>query len=254
VDFSNKVVLITGGAGEIGHAAARAFARCNATIVVVDRDSRGEAVAAEICAAGGRARFIAADVTRFQDVERYVNMTLDAYGVIDCFLNNAGIEGRVAPIAEYDEADFDAVMAVNVKGVFLGLRYVLPVMIRQRAGAIVNTSSTAGLKGASGLAPYIASKHAVLGLTRSAALEVSQHGVRVNAICPGPVDTRMIQSIETQLNIDDPLGARQRGEAAIPTRRYSTPDEVANVMLFLCSDLATNMAGSHVVIDGGRTA
>jgi NAD(P)-dependent dehydrogenase (short-subunit alcohol dehydrogenase family) len=149
---------------------------------------------------------------------------------------------------------FDAVMGVNVKGVFLGLRYVLPVMIGQKSGAIVNTASVAGLMASPGMPAYVASKHAVIGLTKTAAGEVAQYGVRVNAVCPGPIDTRMIHSIEQQVNPGDPGAVGARYQSTIPLGRYGTPEEIANVVQFLCSDLASNVTGAQYVVDGGRTA
>jgi NAD(P)-dependent dehydrogenase (short-subunit alcohol dehydrogenase family) len=208
-------------------------------------------VAAEI---GKAAIFRQADVTRSADVQGYVEAALDAFGAIDCFHNNAGIEGRVAPTAEYDEAVFDTVMGVNVKGVFLGLRHVLPVMIRQERGAVVNTASIAGLVGTAGMPAYVASKHAVIGLTKVAAGEVGKLGIRVNAICPGPIATRMVQDIAKQVSPNNPEGVEERYAASIPLRRYGTAEEVANLVLFLCSDLASNITGAQYVIDGGRTA
>ena len=187
-------------------------------------------------------------------MQTYVKAALDAYGAIDCFYNNAGIEGSVAPTAEYDEEMFDRVMAVNVKGVFLGLRHVLPVMIKQGRGAVVNTASVAGLVASPGMPAYVASKHAVIGLTKTAAGEVARAGVRVNAVCPGPIDTRMIHSLESMLNPDDPASVGARYQSNIPIGRYGTAEEVANVVLFLCSDLAGNITGAQYVVDGGRTA
>ena len=254
MDFTGKVALITGGANGIGQAAAQGFARLGAQVVVVDRDeAAGEATARGIRDQGGEARFVAADVTRSADVQAYVRATLDAYGAIDCFFNNAGIEGTVVPLAEYDEAVFDAVIAVNLKGVFLGLRHVLPVMLRQGRGAVVNTASTAALVGSPGLSAYVASKHGVLGLTRSAAGEVGAAGVRVNAVCPGPTDTRMIQSLVEQSSPGDHEAAAARYRASIPLGRYATVKEVTDVVLFLCSDLASSVTAAHFVVDGGRT-
>src|SRR6201986_1125440 len=205
MDFHGKVALITGAGNGIGRAAALGFASRGAKVVVVDRDeAAGEASAGIIRQQGGEARFVAADVTKSADVQAYVKATLDAYGAIDCFYNNAGIEGSVAPTAEYDEEMFDRVMSVNVKGVFLGLRHVLPVMLKQGKGAIVNTASVAGLVASPGMSAYVASKPAVIGLTKTAAGEVARAGVRVNCVCPGPIDTRMIHSLETMLNPDDP--------------------------------------------------
>jgi NAD(P)-dependent dehydrogenase (short-subunit alcohol dehydrogenase family) len=223
--------------------------------VLVDRDAgAGEEVSGAIRRQGGDARFVAADVTRSGEVQAYVKAALDAHGRIDCFFNNAGIEGKVAETAEYDEAVFDAVLAVNVKGVFLGLRHVLPVMLRQKAGAVVNTASVAGLVGTPGMPAYVASKHAVIGLTKAAAGEVARRGVRVNAVCPGPVETRMMQSLEAQLDPSNPASIGERYKAGIPSGRYTTPEEVAQVVLFLCSDLAANVNGAQWVVDGARTA
>jgi NAD(P)-dependent dehydrogenase (short-subunit alcohol dehydrogenase family) len=253
MDFNGKVAVVTGGANGIGRAVCLGFARHGARVVVVDRDAEpGEALAAEI--GQGRAIFCAADVTRSTDVAGYVRAALDAFGAIDCFHNNAGIEGKVAHTAEYEEAMFDAVMGVNVKGVFLGLRHVLPVMLRQGRGAVVNTASVAGLLGTAGMPAYVASKHAVIGLTKVAAGEVGPQGIRVNAVCPGPISTRMVRDIARQVSPNNPEGVEERYSAGIPLRRYGTAEEVANLVLFLCSDLAGNITGGQYTVDGGRTA
>ncbi len=255
MDFTGKVALVTGAGNGIGRASSLGFARRGARLVLVDRDAAaGEATAGIIRQQGGQAVFVAADVTKSADVQAYVKAALDAYGAIDCFHNNAGIEGAVANTAEYDEAMFDAVMGVNVKGVFLGLRHVLPVMLNQKRGAVVNTASVAGLVGSPGMPAYVASKHAVIGLTKVAAGEVARSGVRVNAVCPGPIDTRMIHSLESMMSPADPAAAGQRYQSSIPIGRYGTAEEVANVVLFLCSDLAGNVTGAQYVVDGGRTA
>jgi NAD(P)-dependent dehydrogenase (short-subunit alcohol dehydrogenase family) len=255
LDFTGKVALITGAANGIGRASALAFAKSGAKVVVVDRDrAGGEATAGIIRQQGGEAIFVAADVTKSAEVAAYVKAAIDAYGRIDCFHNNAGIEGAWKHTAEYDEAMFDQVIGVNVKGVFLGLRHVLPVMLRQKSGAVVNTASVAGLTGGPGMPAYVASKHGVLGLTKVASADVARAGIRVNAVCPGPVDTRMIHALEQQLSPDDPASVSAKYQAALPTGRYSTVDEIANMVLFLCSDLSSNTTGGQFVVDSGRTA
>src|SRR5215471_15734845 len=255
MEFTGRVALVTGGGNGIGRATAVAFARHGAKVVVVDRDGVGaQATIGIIRQNGGEAIAVTADVTRSEDVKAYVKAALEKYGRIDCFFNNAGIEGKLAPTAEYEEAVFDAVIGVNVKGVFLGLRHVLPEMIRQGSGAVVNTASVAGLVATPGMPAYVASKHAVIGLTKTAAGEVARQGIRVNAVCPGPVDTRMIHSLEAQLNPSDPASISRRYQSAIPMGRYVAPEEIANTVLFLCSDLASAITGAQYVIDGGRTA
>jgi NAD(P)-dependent dehydrogenase (short-subunit alcohol dehydrogenase family) len=255
MDFTGKVALVTGGGNGIGRAACVAFAKHGAKVVAVDRDgAAAEATAGIVRQNGGEALALTADVTKSEDVRAYVKATIAKYGRIDCFFNNAGIEGKVAPTAEYDEAVFDAVLGVNVKGVFLGLRHVLPEMIRQKSGAVVNTASVAGLVATPGMPAYVASKHAVIGLTKTAAGEVARQGIRVNAVCPGPVDTRMIHALAEQISPGNPAAVGERYQNALPTGRYSTAEEIANMVLFLCSDLASNTTGGQFVVDGGRTA
>ncbi len=255
MNFAGKTAVVTGAGNGIGRRTALAFAAAGAKVLAVDRDAAGaEATAADIRQLGGVAGFEAADVTEPGDVQRYVEAALKAYGRIDCFFNNAGIVCKVAPIAVYDVTAFDEVMAVNVRGVFLGLRYVLPAMIAQGSGAVVNTASVAGLVGTPGMAPYVASKHAVIGLTKAAAGEVARQGVRVNAVCPGPIDTDMMRSVEAQIDPADPTAVARRYRAGLPSGRYGSAEEVAGVVLFLCSDLASNVSGAQYVVDGGRTA
>ncbi len=254
MDFSGKVVLVTGGGGGIGRAACVGFAERGATVVVVDRDAAlGQGTMDVLHQQGAKASFVAADVASAADVQAYVKATLDAYGRIDCFFNNAGIEGPVKAITDYGDDEFDRVIAINLRGVFLGMKYVLREMVRQGAGAVVNTASIAGLVGGPGMAGYVASKHAVLGMTKTASADVARLGIRVNAVCPGPVETRMMRSLEQQRNPDDPQSVVAANRAAIPSGRYATPEEVANLVIYLCSDLAGSVTGSHFVIDGGRT-
>src|SRR6202020_1860362 len=246
MDFHGKDALITGAGNGIGRAAALGFASRGAKVVVVDREqSAGEATAGILRQQGGEARFVAAGVTKSAEVQNYVKLALEAYGSIDCFHNNAGIEGSVALTHEYDEEMFDRVMAVNVKGVFLGLRYVLPVMLKQGRGAVVNTASVAGLVASPGMPAYVASKHAVIGLTKTAAGEVARSGVRVNCVCPGPIDTRMIHSLESILNPGDPASVGTRYQQNIPIGRYGTADEIAHLVIFLCSNLASNITAEQ---------
>jgi NAD(P)-dependent dehydrogenase (short-subunit alcohol dehydrogenase family) len=254
VEFTGKVALITGGGGGIGRASAMGFAARGAKVIVADLDAKaGEASAELVRQRGGDAHFVRADVTKSADVQNYVKATLDAYGTIDCFFNNAGIEGKVAPTQEYDEAIFDAVISVNLKGVFLGMRHVLPVMLQRGRGTIVNTASVAGLVGGPGIAPYVASKHAVLGLTKVASADVARLGLRVNTVCPGPVETRMMRSLEAQRNPADPEAVHGVNSASTPTGRYAMPEEVANAVMYLCSDLSGDITGTHLIIDGGRS-
>jgi NAD(P)-dependent dehydrogenase (short-subunit alcohol dehydrogenase family) len=255
MDFKGKVALVTGAANGIGRATALGFAGYGAKVVLVDRDGAGaNAAAGAIQQQGGEAIAVQADVTKSAEVANYVKAAMDAFGRIDCFHNNAGIEGLVKPIHEYDEDVYDQLMGVNVKGVFLGLKHVAPVMIKQRSGAIVNTASIAGLLGSPNMSPYVASKHAVIGFTKAVSGEVAGYGVRVNAVCPGPVETRMIQSVTEQVSPGDASGAAQRYKGAIPIGRFSTPEEIASMVHYLCSDLASGITGAHFAVDGGRTA
>ncbi len=255
MDFSGKIAVVTGGGGGIGRATSLGFAQNGAKVVVVDQDaSLGEGTVGVVKQAGGEALFVPADVTKSADVQGYVRAALDRYGRIDLFFNNAGVEGTIAPTAEYDEEVFDRVIAVNVRGVFLGLRHVLPVMLKQGGGAIVNTASVAGLTASPGMPAYVASKHAVIGLTKTAAGEVAAQGIRVNAVCPGPIDTRMIHSLAEQRAPGDTAAFAKTYAAMIPRGEYGKPEEIAALVLFLCSDGAANMTGGHYVSDGGRSA
>lgn len=253
LDFSGKVAIVTGAGGGIGQAASLAFARNGARVVVVDFERElGIRSARMIVESGGEALYVHADVRRAEDVAGYVREATAAFGGrIDIFINNAGWQGLVSPITEYPDDVFDQVMAVNVRGVYLGLKHVLPVMTAQGSGAVVITASLAAFAGTRDLAPYTASKHAVLGLTKSVAQEVARKGVRVNAVCPGPVDTAMIRKIEAGQAQGDAQALRKKRTASIPDGRYAQPEEVANLMLYLASDLSSHITGQGVQINGG---
>lgn len=256
-DFTGKVAVVTGGASGIGQAAAIGFAQGGAKVVIVDRDTGGgNATIDMIRNDGGDALFVECDVTRSADTARYVETALENFGAIDCFYNNAGIDGKYGPTSDSDEDEFDHVINVNLKGVYLGLRHVLPVMLRQKRGAVVNTASIGGLIGVPGMSAYIASKHAVIGLTQSCAGEVAHAGVRVNAVCPGLIDTPMFRLAMSRKRSSDSDDNQKTSGVTVntPMGRVGTPTEMANVALFLCSDLSSYVTGSHYVADGGRLA
>ncbi|ORE88038.1 SDR family oxidoreductase [Aurantimonas sp. 22II-16-19i] len=245
--LENRLALITGAAGAIGAATAALLAQRGARIVAVDRP--GTDFAALEKALGGDLAVIEADVTDEASVRAYVAQALTVTGTIDVFFNNAGIGGPVARIADYALEDFRRVMAVNVEGVFLGLKHVLPVMQARGSGSIVNAASASGVTGSPGMWGYNASKHAVVGLTRVAATEAAPHGVRVNCIAPGPIRSKMMG------RLDDAIGSEEAKRArGIPARRYGLVSEVAGVVAFLASDDSTYVNGAVHAIDGGLTA
>lgn len=253
MNFANKVVLITGAAGGIGIAAAKAFAKEGAKLALVDLSKEAlEKAAASIDAE--EILLLSADVTKEEDVKKYVEDTQQVFGRIDTFINNAGINGDFAILDEQTKKNFDAVFGVNVYGAFLGLKYVLPVMKAQKGGAIVNTASNGGLLGAPGMGLYVASKHAVIGLNKTAALEAADYGVRVNAVAPSGVDTQMMRSIEANAMPEQTENARTQFESSVPMKRYATAEEIADLMVFLSSEKASFISGSYYRIDGGQGA
>ena len=245
-----KVALVTGGASGIGRATALALAAEGAYVVVADVDEAGgQAVVAEIGDLGGQAFFQYSDVSQAADVVALIEAIVGRYGRIDCAVNNAGIEGLPARTADTSEADFDRIMAINVKGVWLCMKHEIQRMITQGGGVIVNMASVAGLVGAHSLPVYAASKHAVVGLTKSAALEYARKNIRVNAVCPSVVRTPMVErAVEIM---------PQFAEATIkgnPSRRLGEPEEVAAAVVWLCSDASSFTNGATVTVDGGFTA
>lgn len=248
--FSDKSVLVTGAAGGIGRAAAIAFARVGARVAVCDVDAAGgEQTVAQIVQAGGEAVFIRADISQADQVENLVSSVVAKFGRLDCAFNNAGIEIEHLPLAEADEAVFDRIMSVNVKGVWLCMKYEIRQMLKQGGGAIVNTASVAGLVGAPLQPIYAASKHAVVGMTKTAAAEYGKAGIRINSVCPGIIRTPML---------DRALEREPRREKSIvkvhPIGRLGEAEEIANAALWLCSNAASFVTGHQLAVDGGLTA
>jgi NAD(P)-dependent dehydrogenase (short-subunit alcohol dehydrogenase family) len=250
--LAGKVAIITGAAAGIGAAAARRFTAEGAKVVLVDRDA--EKLAAVARAIGAAVSTVVADVASEEGARSYIAAAGERHGGFDILLANAGILGVVKPIAEYPLETFDAVLAVNVRGVFLALKHAMPALVRRGGGSIVVTASTAGVRGSAGLSAYVASKHAVVGLMRTAALEGAVHKVRVNSVNPSPVDTAMARALEDGLDPGSRDKAQQYLKSRSPLGRYASPGEVAELMLFLASDDARFVTGAVHMIDGGRTA
>ncbi|MDP9510951.1 SDR family oxidoreductase [Pseudomonas protegens] len=248
--FSGQVVLVTGAANGIGRATAQAFAAEGLKVVVADLDVLGgEETVALIRAAGGEALFVSCNVTREADVQNLMARTIEAYGRLDYAFNNAGIEIEKGRLAEGSLDEFDAIMGVNVKGVWLCMKYQLPLLLAQGGGAIVNTASVAGLGAAPKMSIYAASKHAVIGLTKSAAIEYAKKKIRVNAVCPAVIDTDMFRRAYEA----DPKKA-EFAAAMHPVGRIGKVEEIASAVLYLCSDGAAFTTGHALTVDGGATA
>jgi NAD(P)-dependent dehydrogenase (short-subunit alcohol dehydrogenase family) len=244
-DLAGKVAIITGASRGIGAAAARTFAMAGATVVLAARDKQAlAAVAEDIVASGGQALAVPTDVGNPASVERLVAQTLDAYGRLDAAFNNAGDGHMPTPLADVAVDDFDRAVRVNLRGVFLCMKYEIPAMLESGGGAIVNMSSTAGLNGVRGIAGYVAAKHGIIGLTKVAALDYAARNIRVNAVAPGPIRTDRISQLGD--------AAREPIVRAVPLGRIGRPEEVGALAAWLCSDQAGFITGATIPIDGGR--
>jgi NAD(P)-dependent dehydrogenase (short-subunit alcohol dehydrogenase family) len=249
--LEDKIAIITGGAGSIGKITAKLFLEEGARVMLIDVGEDSLKTAVEELNSQ-HVKYCVADVSKAVEVERYISETVKIFGKIDVFFNNAGIEGDVQPITEYPEEIFDQVIAVNVKGMWLGNKYVLPQM--KDGGSIIMTSSVAGILGSADMSAYITSKHAVVGIMRSTAIEAAPRKIRVNSVNPSPVNNRMMRSIEEGASEGNAEEVQKLFEATIPLKRYAEPIEIAKLVLFLASDDSQYITGTTQVIDGGLSA
>ena len=246
--FDGRTALVIGGTTGIGRATAVCFARAGANVVIAGLGAAdGRQTESDVQAAGAQALFIEADVTREADVRQLLSRAVERFGRIHAAVNNAGIEGRFGPVQDATSDDFDRIIGVNLKGVWLGMKYQVPHMLENGGGAIVNTSSSAGITGIPMVALYTASKHGVVGLTKASALELATSNIRVNAVAPGPVNTGLLHRM-IEGKIDSSVIASQ-----VPMRRISEPEETARAIVWLCSDAASYVTGHTLVVDGGLT-
>ncbi|GJD40184.1 glucose 1-dehydrogenase [Methylobacterium bullatum] len=242
--FTEKVVFVTGAASGIGRAAALAFSAEGARVAIADRtEATLEHLRAEIEAAGGEVLAIRCDVSLPEEVEAAIAGTVERFGRLDCAFNNAGVENRATPVHEIELDEWDRILDINLRGTFLCMKYELAQMVRQGGGVVVNTSSGAGIRGVAGGAAYAASKHAIIGLTRSAALDYARKNIRVNAILPGNIETPMMDRFTG--------GDVQKAIDLEPVGRLGKPEEIAEAVLWMCSDLGGFVTGAATVIDGG---